>query len=352
VVFDEIQELRRNESAKHEAAKKLADSVEYVLGLSATPIYNYGDEAWNIFNVIKDGCLDTRNNFLREWCGWNQRVQDPKALGAFLREQYLFLRRERQEVGRELPPVNKVVETVDHDQEALDKVESLAKVLAVKVVQGTFMERGQAARELDLMVRHATGLSKAKYVAQFVRMLVESGEPVLLAGWHRDVYDIWLNEFKGLNPVMYTGSESATQKNESKRKFMAGESNLMIISLRSGVGLDGLQDRASIVVIGELDWSPQIHEQIIGRLNRDRSDGQMNQVTSIFLNSNGGSDPGIVEVLGLKSSQAQGILDPFSSATVVNTDSTRIQDLAKRYLQNKEVQQQKETGDENALSLF
>jgi len=41
-IFDEIQELRRTDSNKYRAAKVLSKYSEYVLGLSATPIYNYG----------------------------------------------------------------------------------------------------------------------------------------------------------------------------------------------------------------------------------------------------------------------------------------------------------------------
>lgn len=334
VVFDEIQELRKDESAKYRAAEILARSTSGVLGLSATPIFNYGSEIWNIMNIIKEGCLDTKEAFMREWCGGGLRgiVTDTKALGTFLRENHLFLRRTREEVGMELPPVNTIVETVEYDHEEVDRVSDLAATLAVKVMRGSYYESGQAARELDIMLRQVTGVSKAKQVAQYVRMLVETGESVLLAGWHRDVYDIWNRELSDLNPVMYTGSESPAQKKKAKDDFMTGAAKLMMISLRSGVGLDGLQKKGSIVVFGELDWSPAIHEQVIGRLNRD---GQENQVTAIFLVSNGGSDPGIVEMLGLKSSQASGILDPLLGAQIQHKDESRIKELARKYLKSR-----------------
>jgi len=225
-----------------------------------------------------------------------------------------------------------VIETVEYDHEEVDRVQELASVLATKVLHGSYYESGQAARELDIMLRQVTGISKAKQVAEYVKMLVESGESVLLAGWHREVYDIWNRELQHLNPVMYTGSESPSQKKKAKDDFICGNSNLMMISLRSGVGLDGLQRRGSIVVFGELDWSPAIHEQVIGRLNRD---GQQQQVTAIFLVSNGGSDPGIVEMLGLKSSQASGILDPLLGAQIQHKDSSRIKELARKYLKSK-----------------
>jgi SNF2 family DNA or RNA helicase len=335
VVFDEIQELRREESAKHQASRKISERVDYCLGLSATPVYNYGDESFNILDLIKPGCLDKKWEFLREWCGGgNREVSNPKALGSYLRSNFLMLRRTRKDVAMELPEVNKIVHTVDYDEAAIEDMERTAKLLAIRVMQGSFIERGQAARELDMMVRHATGVSKAPFVAEYVRILLESGEPVLLVGWHRDVYEIWLKELAEFKPVLYTGSESQVEKEKSRKDFMSGKTDLMIMSLRSGVGLNGLQDRCSYVVFGELDWSPGVHEQVTGRLNRD---GQKNQVTSIYLVSNSGSDPLIVDLLGLKSSQASGIFDPFASVESQHSDDSRIRLLAQRFIDSKEV---------------
>lgn len=336
VVFDECQELRRNESRKYEAAQVISNNVQYCLGLSATPIYNFGDEIFNVLNIIKPWCLGSREEFLREWSvphGQNNRIKDPKALGSFLREHFLFLRRTRSEVGRELPPLNKIVHTVGYDEGQVKKSEQLAKDLAQRVVSGSFTERGQAALELDMLARYTTGISKAREVANYVRILLENDEPVVLAGWHRDVYDIWLKELEEFKPVMYTGTESGTQKEKAKKAFMDGETNLFILSLRSGAGLDGLQHRCKTVVFGELDWSPKVHDQLVGRVDRD---GQQEQVTAIYLVSESGSDPVIINLLGLKASQSMGIVDPLSTPAEQYSDESRMKQLAAQYL-NKQV---------------
>jgi hypothetical protein len=337
-IFDEIQELRRGTaSAKGVAAKILCQHTEWRLGLSATPIFNYADEIWNILDILKENCLGTREEFLREWGSDSSTenrviIKDPKALGTYLRERYLFIRRTKADVGQYLEPVNRIVETVGFDEKEVRSAEELAFKLALKASKGSFVERGQAARELDMLVRQATGISKAKYVAEYVRILLENGEPVLLAGWHRAVYDIWLRELAEFNPVMYTGSESPAQKEKAKRAFLNSETNLFIISLRSGSGLDGLQERCSTAVLGELDCSPQVHNQLIGRLDRE---GQTKPVMAIFLVSDSGSDPLLVDLLGLKSSQAQGVVDPHLGVQQVHSDDSRIQMLIQKYLKSK-----------------
>lgn len=334
-IFDEIQELRHDGTGKYNGAMALSDNVEYVLGLSATPIYNYGDEIFNVLNIIKKGCLGYHDDFMREWTGYSKIVKEPQALGTYLREQLLMLRRTRKEVGMELPPINKIVHTVSYDEDEVEKADELARKLAIKVTTGSFEERGQASRELDMLVRQATGVSKARSVAEYVKMLLENGEPIVLAGWHRDVYDIWLEELKEFKPVMYTGTESPAQKEKAKMAFINGETNLFIISLRSGIGLDGLQKRSSIVVVGELDWSPKVHDQLIGRLDRD---GQEEQVTAIFLTSEYGSDPLIIDMLGIKASQSHNIINPLQAVDEQYTDESRIKLLAQKYLSKKGIE--------------
>jgi superfamily II DNA or RNA helicase len=321
VVFDEIQELRHAtngeanvQTAKYGAAETIALKCRYRLGLSATPIYNYGAEMFNVLNILKPGVLGTWSEFSAEWCGGldgrGLKIKDPKAFGTYCREQFLMIRHTREEVGRELPPVIRVPHRIGSDRAALDLVENSAAELARIILQQNETERGQkwqASEQLNNMLRQATGIAKAPYVADFVRLLVESGEKVVLCGWHREVYGIWNAKLNDLKPVMYTGSETPAEKLRSKEMFVSGEADVLILSLRSGAGLDGLQEVASSIVFGELDWSPGVHEQCIGRIARD---GQAKSVVAYFLVAEDGADPVIAETLGLKREQIEGIRNP------------------------------------------
>lgn len=333
IVYDECQELRRQDTAKYGSAEILTEKASYVLGLSATPVYNFGGEIFAVMNVINPGCLGRRDEFVREWCteGFDDKlkVKEPAALGSYLRENYLMLRRTRKDVGRELPPVNKIVHEVEYNTTYAKTFEKDLKAIAAKVVGGSFVERGQAARELDAIARMMTGVAKSEAVADYVKVLLENGEKVLLVGWHREVYDRWLEQLAEYKPVLYTGSESPAAKQKSRDAFISGESPLMIMSLRSGVGLDGLQESCNIVVFGELDWSPAVHHQVIGRLRRD---GQDTQVTAIYLTTSNGTDPLMIDLLGLKASQASGIVDKEEEILTVSDDS-RIKQLAQQLLE-------------------
>lgn len=334
VVWDEIQSLRKGpDSAKGAASMILSQRAQYRLGLTATPIYNYGAEIYEVMRFLDRDVLGEKHEFKREWCTEMGYLRDPEALGAYLRDQHVFLRRTRADVGRELPPVNTVVEPIGYDVKQVRSADELARTLALRAVEGSFTERGQATRELDVLMRHRTGVAKAEAVADYVRILLESSDkPIVLVGWHRDVYDIWLERLSDFTPVMYTGSESATQKRASEVAFLSGESRLLIMSLRSGAGLDSLHEICDTVVFGELDWSPGIHHQVIGRFDRDRADGVPNHVMALFLVAEDGSDPPMMEVLGLKASEARAVVDPSLGPQRRHSDRSHLNALVARYL--------------------
>jgi len=307
-VGDEAQELRHSDSQKYQSVQEIAEGCQFRMLLSGTPIHNYGGEMFNLLQILSPGCVGSREEFHREWCvdrGRNHALTDPTAFGSFLREQHLMLRRTRADVGRELPAVTRVIHTIDSDAKALDSIEGaageLARTLLTSNVKGARM---QAAGELDMLVRQATGIAKAPHVAAYVDLLLESGEPVILFAWHRACYDIWMQKLAHHRPAFYTGEESDSKKHSEIQRAISGETDLLIMSLRSGLGVNGLQERFKVAVFGELDWSPGVHEQCIARIHRD---GQDEPVTVYFPLSESGSDPVIAEMLGLKRSQLEGL---------------------------------------------
>ena len=339
VVYDEVHELRRPDSKKYAAAQHLArlPTIRMRLGLSATPICNYGGELFHVFQTLAPGRLGSSVEFLREWChergGDKAIIRQPDAFGSWLRDQGLFIRHTRAEVGRELPPITTTVQQVECHTERLAEVgEQVRELARILLSSGTTnQERWRAGGELDWRLRQATGIAKAPFVADVVRLLVESGEPVLLAGWHRAVYDIWLDRFKaaGLRVACYTGEESDAEKQAARAAWIAGEIDVLIISLRSGAGLDGLQSRGSVVVVGELDWSPAVLEQLVGRLHRD---GQGRPVMVYYLVTDDGADPVMAEALGLKRAQLDGVLQRAGNPIAAQRDGGHLKRLAAQFL--------------------
>jgi hypothetical protein len=328
IVLDECQELRKTGSQKYNAAKALALCCEYRIGLSATPIYNEGGEIFNVMDVLQPGCLGSHDEFATQWCtyvsgpgGGKWLLNDSAAMGVFLRSEGLMIRRTREEVGRELPPLSRFTQEVEAEERAIAAIKGQAGALARLILkhdkatmQGQAM---QAAGEFSELLRRQTGIAKAPAVAEFVKILLDSGEKVLLGGWHHAVYDIWKELLVDYRPAFYTGRESPTAKNKARDDFLRGNTRLMIMSVRSGVGVDGLQGP---------------HNQFIGRVHRD---GQAQSVFAYFLVAPVGSDPVICDTLGLKKQQHAGIIDPEDrdSKLLESLARDRIFQLAQDFLQ-------------------
>lgn len=368
VVYDEIQELRRADSQKYSAAQGISEEAAYQVGLTATPIYNFGIEVFNVLNALCPGMLGSKEEFGREWCGgeWGDkaRIEDPRAFGKFLREEGHMVRRTRKDVGRELPACQIVSHWVSPDMFHLEKVSDEVAEMARLLLSegGTGLEKMKAAGDMDYRLRRATGMSKALPVAAFVKLMIENGEKVVLFGWHRDVYEIWKTQLAEFDPGWITGSETPAQKELHKQRFIEGSgralmkahggggqwvdydpaddmarfmkcrgTDLLIMSLRSGAGIDGLQHVCSVGVIGELDWSPGVHTQCIGRIYRD---GQESPVLIYVILTEEGSDPVMMDVCQLKKMQLDGINDPDADDLVeelqVNTDRMKV--MARAYL--------------------
>lgn len=310
-IMDEAQALRHHDTARYAGVARGVEGAKYKVQLTATPIYNYGDEIYNLVDIIAPGVLGDRSEFRREWCDDGGKVSDPRALGAYLRDEGLMLRRTTAEVGRELPGLIRVEQNVDSDPAVLKKMmgDSISMARLILDKEQPHQDRGSASMQLEQQMRQATGIAKAPFVAEFIRLLLETEKKVVVWCWHREVYRILLDRLAEFWPAMYTGTETGGEKERGVNRFMDPESpcRVLLMSLRSGAGLDGLQHGCHVGVFAELDWSPKVHHQAEGRLARD---GQEEKVLCYYMVSDQGADPTMMEVLEAKLQQSEPIVNP------------------------------------------
>lgn len=342
IAFDEVHHLRTgDESAKGRAARKVCETVIHtggvVAGLSATLTWNYGVESFVICDILKPGCLGTRSDFIREWCGGDAkgRVIDPHALGSYLQEVGLVLRRTKEDVGQTSQAQRSEMFWVEPDSDGLEESERLAEQLAQTALTGGFSESGQAARHLDMRLRQMTGIAKVRAGASIAKVFLENKTPIIIFAWHREVYRILEEELAEYKPAFYTGAETPSQKNKSAERFLDGDTDALVMSLGSGEGLDGLQERCRNVIFLELSWSPSQILQCIGRVDRD--DPQF-PVYPHFVVSNYGSDPAMLDILGLKDEQGHGIINPGKERETKQLDSERFKKLATKFLESRGIE--------------
>lgn len=133
------------------------------------------------------------------------------------------------------------------------------------------------------VVRRQMGVAMAPLVADYVDMIMNSGEnKLLLVGWHIDVLNILEERLSKWGLVRVDGRTSPYNRQKAVDDFIADpsirifEGNLQSI----GVGVDGLQTVASHIILAECSWTPADNEQVIGRLERI---GQENAILAEFM---------------------------------------------------------------------
>ena len=102
-VLDEAQAIKNAETKRAQASVSL--QAGFRLALTGTPVENYLDELWSLFNFVNPGLLGSREGFQKRFAGPIERDRDAnarQALRALVRP--FLLRRTKAAVLSELPP--------------------------------------------------------------------------------------------------------------------------------------------------------------------------------------------------------------------------------------------------------
>lgn len=148
VVLDEAQAIKNAQSQTARSAIKLRSS--YRLCLTGTPVENRLEELWSLFRFLMPGLLGSQQAF-RDRFVKPVEVGDPKARGALrARVRPYVLRRLKQQVAAELPPLTDVVIRCEMSPEQR-RVYDAVRLMARRDVQDALVE-GAASRNTMLVL--------------------------------------------------------------------------------------------------------------------------------------------------------------------------------------------------------
>lgn len=323
VVFDEIQNLRSIGTDKYEGARFLSEcpSIDFRIGLSGTPIYNRGGEVWGIVDVIQKGLLGSYQDFTQSFCakyGDNYSVIASKqeALGEILQKRFM-LRRKKIDVLKDLPEKNRFKQEISIDenyyhneiekmfaniQEAKSKLSTVTSDAELK--SKVFELTAEYTKSIHLE-RQIAGISKAPYVAEYIKDLMELDEKIVVFCHHIAVHDILKRSLWEYKPLQIIGGQSDDFRNDQINLFQNDpEYKLIICGIRAG-GLGINLTAGSYVIFAELDWSPPVHRQAEDRLHRI---GQKKPVFAHYLIGKNTLDKRISRILTDKALEIDTIL--------------------------------------------
>ena len=282
VVLDEAQAIKNAETRRAQAVQALR--ADFRLALTGTPVENYLDELWSLFNFVNPGVLGSREGFQKRFARPIERDKDPharQALRALIRP--FLLRRTKAAVLSELPPRTEQtlnVEMSDTERafyEAL-RQRSLERIAALDAPEGkrkiqilAEITRLRRACCNPALIDAAAGVPSGKLGA-FMELVED-----LIRNRHRAlVFSQFVGHLKlvraaldarGIRYEYLDGGTSSAERERRVAAFQAGGADLFLISLRAGG--TGLNLTAADYVV-HLDpwWNPAVEDQASDRAHR------------------------------------------------------------------------------------
>lgn len=303
VIIDESHRVKDPSAQQTIFTKGLAAGKRYVILLSGTPVVNRPADLVSQLSIM--GRLSEfggRGAFLA-------RYTDGDNLGELSDRLYgkCLIRREKARVLAELPDKTRcdlVVEISNREEYSLAEAD-LAEYLREygRCTDGEIRRKMRMEALVKFMtLRSLSAKGKVRQATDFVKVLAESGRPVILFCSLHEVVDGLKRAFP--EAVTVTGRDSAAEKQAAVDSFQSGRSGLIICSIKAaGVGLT--LTASSTVAFVEFPWTYADCCQCEDRAHRI---GQKDNVTCYYLIGNNTIDYALYRLIQKKRSIANEIM--------------------------------------------
>ena len=330
-VLDEAQAIKNAETKRAQASVQL--QAGFRLALTGTPVENYLDELWSLFNFVNPGLLGSREGFQKRFAGPIERDRDPQArqaLRALIRP--FLLRRTKVAVLSELPA--RTEQTIQIEMEGPERAfyealrqRALANIAALDASAGkrkihilAEITRLRRACCNPALIEPAAAVASGKLDAflELVDELVRNRHKALVFSQfvgHLALVRTALDA-RGVRYEYLDGGTSSAERERRIAAFQAGSAELFLISLRAGG--TGLNLTAADYVV-HLDpwWNPAVEDQASDRAHRI---GQERPVTIYRLIMQDSIEERILRLHRVKRDLASELLDGAESAGRLSED--------------------------------
>lgn len=283
-ILDEGQQIKNPASKTSLAVQEITASNRFIL--SGTPIENHLSDLWSLMHFLNPGLLGTRSNFHHRYANPIMKKADHpvKAKLATLLKPFI-LRRSKQQVLKELPPVTETVVYCEMDalqkemyesekskvrNALLDQIENdpHQKRNAVMVLKA-LMKLRQLANHPALIEPDYKGSSgKFDSIIETIETIIEEQHKVLVFSSFVGHLNLLASYFSAnqIPYAMLTGATTNREAEINRFKKKSGPSVFLISLKAGGVGLNLAE--ASYVLLIDPWWNPAAELQAIGRSHR------------------------------------------------------------------------------------
>ncbi len=266
VIFDEIQNLKNQNSKGAAAARKI--NTSFRLSLTGTPVENDISEFFNIIDLTLPGIWGQKLNF--------SNALQKKLLAKNMAKPFV-LRRTKKQVLQELPEKIESYVYLDFtDEERASYVNQLKEIQEEMLAPGSQYQTASALKNLLRLRKlclwqHFEKMfsSKINYLMESLEQLMEENHKVLIFSQFTTYLDHIQTEIEKMNWSFsrIDGSYSLKKREQEIESFQNDKSSIFLISLKAG-GLGLNLTQANYIFLMDPWWNPAVENQAIDRAYR------------------------------------------------------------------------------------
>ncbi len=275
LILDEAQNIKNSRSQRSRAARQLR--ARFRVAATGTPVENHLSDIWSLMHFLNPGLLGQHSHFLRHM----QSPDTAHQLQSLLAP--LILRRHKNDVLRELPPLTEITLPVELSASERALYEARRRKALQHLSQPSTSSSMHILRELTALRRlcchsglveaDATESSKLDALQPLLAGLLEAQHRVLIFSQFTDVLQLArtrLDRELQQHSLYLDGNTPAEERATLIARFQSPdqhEHQLFYISLKAGGS--GLNlTAADYVILLDPWWNPAIEAQAAARAHR------------------------------------------------------------------------------------
>lgn len=342
LVGDESQLIKNLRAKRTKAFRILSREIPYIALLTGTPLLSRPSELFSLLNIIDPKTWTNFYEYARKYCNLRQTRWGIDFSGATNTEELhyrirgYFIRRNKSEVLKELPPKNFIDVPVELSSEYAKKYETAARNLAEYLRRYAGKQPKEIARSLEAeklsqlnVLRQLSALGKVDIAKEVIENIIDSGEKVLVFSSFVEPLKQLKNYF-GDKAVILTGETSLVDRENIINSYQ-NDTNIKVFcgGIKSaGVGIT-LTAAANVLFL-DYSWNPADHHQALDRAHRPGAEYESLNIYQLFASET--IDEDLKEMLNKKQKIFDQVIEGVSSGeTAKDTIEVAVQRIVKKY---------------------
>jgi SNF2 family DNA or RNA helicase len=314
IIIDESHYIKNPSAHQSKAVRLTGNANTKKMALSGTPIMNRSGELWSVLNWLHPEQFTHYETFLNQY-GYGRHIQtfDAQKLRSLL--ETIMLKRTRQDISKNLPPVNRIVETFEMGDRARKIYDKILMGIYEELAEFDSRGIGGVIRTFKSILPKINAMIKvcaADKVENTINRAVEIADAIEEEQWNGILI---FTHFKGtcntiarklgneaLSFVERTNNGFTTIPMEERMRVVdqfQNDPTKRFLVATEGSAREGLDiTKASVLIFNDLFWTPAAHLQCEGRAFYRESD--MHGGDSMYFTFEDSIEEWIVELQGIK----------------------------------------------------